>query len=123
LTFFQYLATFLPKYGTSMNKTIHPKYFAKAKITCACGASYEIGSTMEQISVELCANCHPFYTGTQKIVDTARRVEKFETRKGKKAETATGKKAKAAKRAAKKTNKKTEVSAEELKKKVVKNEK
>lgn len=106
-----------------MNKTIHPEYFVKAKISCACGASYDIGSTMEKISVELCANCHPFYTGTQKIVDTARRVEKFVTRKGKVAETATGKKAKAAKRAAKKTGKKTEVSAEELKKQVVKAEK
>lgn len=60
-----------------MKKTIHPQYFPKAKISCACGAKYEIGSTVAEIAVELCAACHPFYTGKQKIVDTAGRVEKF----------------------------------------------
>lgn len=100
-----------------MNKTIHPKYYADAKITCACGAIYDTGSTLEKISVELCANCHPFYTGTQKIIDTARRVEKFKIRAEKKEGEATGKAAKRAKRSAKKIGK-TEASAEELKKKV-----
>ncbi len=85
-----------------MKKQIHPEYFEKAKISCACGATYDVGSTKEEISVELCAACHPFYTGAQKIVDTARRVEKFKARAAKKAEKKTGKKAKRAKRAAKK---------------------
>ena len=84
-----------------MKKEIHPEYYEKAKITCACGAVYEVGSTESAIFVELCGNCHPFYTGKQKIVDTARRVEKFHAKTAKKAEApATGKKVKAAKRAA-----------------------
>lgn len=61
-----------------MKKEIHPEYYEDAKITCACGETYEVGSTKEKISVELCANCHPFYTGKQKIVDSGRRVERFE---------------------------------------------
>lgn len=61
-----------------MKKEIHPEYYENAKITCACGETYEVGSTKEKISVELCANCHPFYTGKQKIVDSGRRVERFE---------------------------------------------
>jgi large subunit ribosomal protein L31 len=84
-----------------MKKEIHPEYIEKAKITCACGAEYVVGSTVPEISVELCANCHPFYTGKQKIVDTARRVEKFQEKMTRKAAApATGKKVKAAKRAA-----------------------
>ena len=84
-----------------MKKEIHPEYFEKAKISCACGAVYEVGSTQSEILVELCGNCHPFYTGKQKIVDTARRVEKFHAKTAAKAEKpATGKKVKAAKRAA-----------------------
>lgn len=83
-----------------MKKDIHPTYHQKASIACACGNSFETGSTVEKMDVELCSKCHPFYTGTQKIVDTARRVEKFQTRAAKKSEVATGKKAKRAKRAA-----------------------
>jgi len=86
-----------------MKKDIHPEYIENAKISCACGAVYDVGSTETEISVELCAACHPFYTGTQKIVDSAHRVEKFQARMGKKTEKATGKKAKKAKRASKKT--------------------
>ena len=82
-----------------MKKDIHPEYFDKATIACACGEKYEVGSTVENIQVELCANCHPFYTGKQKIIDTARRVEKFEARASKKAETIVSKKEKRAKRA------------------------
>jgi len=67
-----------------MKKDIHPAYNPNAKFTCACGAKYEIGSTLENMKVELCSACHPFYTGKQKIVDTARRVEKFKTREAKK---------------------------------------
>lgn len=82
-----------------MKKELHPKYHEKAKITCACGAAYEVGSTEPEISVELCANCHPLYTGKQKIVDTARRVEKFQERMSKKSSVSSPKKARKAKRA------------------------
>lgn len=67
-----------------MKKDIHPKYFKDAVIKCACGASYKTGSTKNQIEVEICANCHPFYTGKGKLVDTAGRVEKFKAREAKK---------------------------------------
>jgi len=64
-----------------MKKDIHPKYNDKATTTCACGAVYEFGSTKEVINIEICAACHPFYTGTEKTLDTAGRVEKFRARK------------------------------------------
>ncbi len=64
-----------------MKKDIHPKYFEKAGISCACGAKYDFGSTKEKIDIEICSNCHPFYTGTEKVMDAAGRVEKFKTRK------------------------------------------
>jgi large subunit ribosomal protein L31 len=60
---------------------IHPTYFPKATVTCACGNTYHMGSTKEKISVEICSACHPFYTGNDKIMDTAGRVEKFRARK------------------------------------------
>jgi large subunit ribosomal protein L31 len=63
-----------------MKKDIHPSYYPKAKITCACGEVFTVGSTMEKIRVEICSNCHPFYTGKQKLVDTARRVDRFRKR-------------------------------------------
>lgn len=63
-----------------MKKSIHPTYFPSAAFSCACGATYTIGSTKENNSVEICAACHPFYTGNEKIVDTAGRVEKFKAR-------------------------------------------
>lgn len=66
-----------------MKAQIHPSWYSEAKITCACGASYVTGSTVPEINVEICANCHPFYTGTQKIIDTARRVERFTERSSK----------------------------------------
>ena len=62
-------------------KDIHPKYFEKADISCACGTKYDFGSTKEKINVEICSSCHPFYTGTEKVMDIAGRVEKFKTRK------------------------------------------
>jgi large subunit ribosomal protein L31 len=89
-----------------MRKEIHPKYFKDAKITCACGAVHNIGSTIEDIQVELCSKCHPFYTGEKsKMLDTARRVEKFTERASKKTEKVTGKKVKKIKRAAQKAAK------------------
>ena len=63
-----------------MKDKIHPKYFSKSIVTCACGSSFTVGSTLEKISVEICSNCHPFFTGGNKIMDTAGRVEKFKAR-------------------------------------------
>lgn len=69
-----------------MKTDIHPTYFEKAKVTCACGNTFAIGSTMEKIEVEICSACHPFYTGNDKVLDTAGRVEKFKTRRAKASE-------------------------------------
>jgi large subunit ribosomal protein L31 len=63
-----------------MKKEIHPTYYANATTTCVCGASFAIGSTQEAIRVEICSNCHPFYTGGEKVLDTAGRVERFKKR-------------------------------------------
>ncbi len=65
----------------SMKKEIHPEYHTDSKVKCACGASFSVGSTMPEIKVEICSACHPFYTGNEKILDTAGRVEKFKQRK------------------------------------------
>ncbi|MGB9743198.1 MAG: 50S ribosomal protein L31 [Minisyncoccales bacterium] len=67
-------------------KDIHPKYYPKAKARCACGQTFEVGSTKEFIEVEICSSCHPFYTGKQKIIDTMGRVEKFRKKLTKKEE-------------------------------------
>lgn len=64
-----------------MKKGIHPKYYKEAKVKCACGNEFVIGATMPEIRVEICSKCHPFYTGKEKIVDTAKRVEKFERKR------------------------------------------
>jgi len=59
-----------------MKEGIHPKYKGTT-ITCACGAEFEVGSTKDDIRVEICSKCHPFYTGKQKLVDSAGRVDRF----------------------------------------------
>ena len=59
-----------------MKKDIHPKYF-QTKVRCHCGNEFITGSTKENIRVEICAKCHPFFTGKQKLMDTAGRVERF----------------------------------------------
>jgi len=84
-----------------MKKDIHPTYYPDAKVKCACGNTFTTGATVKEINVELCSACHPFYTGKQKLVDTARRVEKFEAKMKAKEEKAgrKGKKVKRAKRA------------------------
>lgn len=64
-----------------MKTDTHPTYFPEAKVVCACGRSFVVGSTQEKIAVEICSNCHPFYTGNDKILDTAGRVEKFKARR------------------------------------------
>ena len=67
-----------------MKKNIHPPYFPNAKVKCACGAEFEVGSTKEFLEIEICSKCHPFYTGKEKILDTMGRVEKFRKRLEKK---------------------------------------
>ncbi|OHA16655.1 MAG: 50S ribosomal protein L31 [Candidatus Taylorbacteria bacterium RIFCSPLOWO2_12_FULL_43_20] len=67
-----------------MKTDIHPKYFPNATAKCACGAVFNIGSTKEKIEVEICSQCHPFYTGNEKVIDSAGRVEKFKVRQAKK---------------------------------------
>jgi large subunit ribosomal protein L31 len=62
-----------------MKEKIHPKYF-NANVTCSCGNTFTAGSTKENLRVELCSKCHPFFTGEQKIVDTAGVVERFKRR-------------------------------------------
>ena len=66
-----------------MKKEIHPKYFTDAKVSCACGNKFTVGSTMEKIHVEICSACHPFYTGGDKTNDAAGRVHKFKARQAK----------------------------------------
>jgi large subunit ribosomal protein L31 len=95
-----------------MKKDIHPKYYENAKVTCACGNTFTTGSTKPELRVDLCSACHPFYTGKQKLVDTARRVEKFQAKleasskiAGKRISKKEKLTAKAAKRAAKRVEK------------------
>lgn len=64
-----------------MKPGIHPEYKA-ARIVCACGNAIETRSTVEEIHVEICSSCHPFFTGRQKLIDTAGRVEKFRAKYG-----------------------------------------
>lgn len=66
-----------------MKDGIHPTYFEKAKIVCACGKVFITGATVEEIKTDICSNCHPFYTGKEKVIDTAGRIERFKTRKTK----------------------------------------
>ena len=62
-----------------MKKDIHPKYYPQTKIKCACGATFKIASTKPEMEVEICSQCHPFYTGKEKIIETGQ-VEKFRKR-------------------------------------------
>ncbi len=62
-----------------MKEGIHPKYNVTS-VRCACGNEFETGSTKENIRVEICSNCHPFFTGKQKLVDTGGRVDRFKKR-------------------------------------------
>ena len=94
-----------------MKKDIHPEYHTKAKISCACGATFTTGSTVKELSIEICSKCHPFYTGKDKLIDTAGRVDRFKRLVDKKAEVSKerkGKKVKRAKAQAKKDAKKSE---------------
>lgn len=64
-----------------MKNNIHPKY-SVAKVSCACGETFESGSTKQELKVEICSKCHPFFTGKQKFVDTSGRVDKFKKKYG-----------------------------------------
>lgn len=64
-----------------MKANLHPKYY-RTRVTCACGESFETGSTRETLKVEICSKCHPFFTGKQKFVDTGGRVERFKRKYG-----------------------------------------
>ena len=68
---------------TIMKKDIHPKYF-RASVKCACGSSFDVGSTKEFIETEVCFQCHPFYTKQENVIDTLGRVQKFKDRLSKK---------------------------------------
>lgn len=63
-----------------MKKDIHPAYYSPVTVTCACGNSFETGSTRKSLHVEVCSACHPFYTGKRKLVDVAGRIDKFKKR-------------------------------------------
>jgi large subunit ribosomal protein L31 len=71
-----------------MKKDIHPKYYPEAQVICACGNSWTTGATQEIVRTDVCSACHPFYTGEQRIVDTAGQVERFMRRLEKKVELA-----------------------------------
>lgn len=63
-----------------MKASIHPKWFSEAKVVCACGNTFTTGATVPEITVEVCYNCHPFYTGQMKFLDTAGRVDAFKAK-------------------------------------------
>jgi large subunit ribosomal protein L31 len=87
-----------------VKEKIHPTWYPQARVHCACGNAFTTGSTVPEIAVEICAACHPLFTGQQKLVDTAGRVDKFNQRAAaaqrKQQEAAARKAARAAKKAA-----------------------
>jgi large subunit ribosomal protein L31 len=63
-----------------MKDKIHPKYFNDAEVVCSCGNTFKTSSTKQQLKVEVCSNCHPFFTGERRMLDTTGRVERFKKR-------------------------------------------
>ena len=63
-----------------MKEKIHPKFYENAVVTCSCGNSFTTGSTKKELKVEVCSNCHPYYTGERRMLDTTGRVERFKRR-------------------------------------------
>lgn len=94
-----------------MQKGIHPTYYQEATITCACGAVFKTGSTVEKLATEICSQCHPFYTGKKKFVDTTGRVDRFKKLAEKSAQEKAAKEAVAKKRAEKVAKEKKEGKA------------
>ena len=92
-----------------MKTDTHPKWYPEAKISCACGHEMTAGATVPEIKVEICSQCHPFYTGQEKMVDTAGRIEKFEKKR------ATAKAQKTTKKRKKDKTKKTDEGPKTLK--------
>ena len=75
-----------------MKQDIHPTYYNNVTVTCACGNKFVTGATVESIQIEICAACHPFFTGKSKLIDTAGRVDKFKERLARAATLKTSKK-------------------------------
>jgi large subunit ribosomal protein L31 len=63
-----------------MKPDIHPQYFTDARVTCVCGNTFTTGSSKKELNVDICNECHPFYTGKQKLIDTEGRIERFKKR-------------------------------------------
>jgi large subunit ribosomal protein L31 len=97
-----------------MKSNIHPKYYDNCKVTCACGNTFTTGSTLPEIKVDICAACHPFFTGEQKYVDTLGRVEKFKQRQAQAAQKKYVKKSDRQKLKAQKEEKQTPKSLKEM---------
>lgn len=98
-----------------MKKDIHPNYNDKIKAECSCGATFIVGSTLPELKTEICSNCHPFYTGKQKLIDSAGNVDRFKKKMEAKNEVSKERKGKKVKRATRAKTKtvveKTEKSA------------
>ena len=105
-----------------MKKDIHPEYHKEAKIICACGNTMTIGSTVKEIQVEICSACHPFYTGKEKLIDTAGRVDRFKKIQELQKKTSQTRKGKAVKKA-KSAERKIEKEKEKIKKEIAENSK
>ena len=60
-----------------MKEKIHPTYYADSVVTCVCGNTFKTGSTQKEVRVDICSNCHPYYTGKQKLMDTEGRIDRF----------------------------------------------
>lgn len=103
-------STVYKRFLSTMKKGIHPDYNAQATVKClSCENSFETGSTKDTLTVELCNMCHPFYTGTQRIIDSAQRVEKFQARAAQQTDTPVrSKREKEAARRAKRADKQKE---------------
>lgn len=91
-----------------MKTNIHPQYFTNAKVVCACGNTFTTGSTKAEMHVEICSNCHPFFTGRQNLIDVMGKVDKFRKRASK----AMAKKSEIAERKLKKAAKPAEAKVE-----------
>jgi large subunit ribosomal protein L31 len=63
--------------GDRMKQDLHPQFFSEATVTCVCGHTFKTGSTSKEIRVDICSNCHPFFTGKQKLMDTEGRIDRF----------------------------------------------